>query len=248
MAYSKRETIMKYSALYFLLSLLAVSTTTKAVTITEIQGGVAVYADSVMASSGNYYDQNFVYDSNLTLQQNFASPINPAALSTAVTGSNLTTYAWTPEYNLSSGVDRAYIDLSFANNIYNGNGADLVLFFAGTGTNFKDGTSKTFQFSMDIGGVSLNGGGPFDVVATKTSDIYNDKFYASYAMIDLGLFGFDQTTALGDIRIYLDDKSMPALAALGAYNTSAIVPLPMSAVLFGSGLTLLSLFRRKRQA
>lgn len=220
---------------------------TQAVTITEIQDGVAIYADSVATSSGNYYDQNFVYDSSLTLEENFASPINSTALSTAVTGDNLTTYAWTPEYNLSSGVDRAYIDLNFANSIYNAEGADLILFFAGTGTTFKDGTSKTFQFSMDIGNIALNDGGLFDVVATTTSDIYNDKFYASYAMIDLDLFGFDQTTALGDIRIYLDDKSMPALAALGAYNTSA-VPLPMSAVLFGSGLTLLSLFRRKHKS
>ena len=239
---------MKHSIIYFIFSLLAVSANSQAATISEIQNGVAVYASSVVTSSGNYYDQDFVYDKSQSLEKNFDSPINSAALSTAATGGNLNTYAWTPEYNLSSGVDRAYIELSFANSIYNGEGADLVVFFAGTGTNFNDGTSKTYQFSVDIAGVALNNGGLFDVVSTTTADLYSDKFYASYALIDLDQFGFDQTTALGDIRLYLDDKSMPALAALGAYHVTA-VPLPMSSVLFGSGLIpLLSLLRRKKPA
>lgn len=211
----------------------------QAATIFEIQNGVSVYADSVTASSGDYYNQTFTGASDLV------NPINSGALAASVTGSNLNNYAWTPNFHLPT-TEQAYIDLSFSDDIFNGEGDDLVLFFAGTGTNFQDGHSEGYLFSIDVGIDGILDGENLGVTSSSTSSIYDNDFFASYATIDLGLLGFDPTTPLGDIRIYLGDSSMPALAALGAYHTEAVVvPLPLSSILFGSGLMLLSLFRRK---
>ncbi len=232
---------MKSSTLYSLLIFFSLLGNAQAATIYDIKDGVTVFASSVTSSTGDFYDDSFV---NFSI----TPPTSASALEATVTGSDLSTYAWTPNAHMPSNpaVSSAYIDLSFSQNIYNGNGADLVLFFAGTGTNFQNGTSETYKFSIDVGANGSQEGGLFDVIPTTTSDIYGDKFFASYAKINLDQFGFDRSTPLGDIRIILSDTSMPALAALGAYHESPmVVPLPLSSILFGSGLALLSLFRKK---
>jgi hypothetical protein len=253
---------MKHLPSYPLLAFLALFSNAQAVTITEIQDGVSVYANSVEHHSGKYFDQTFVYDDTLTINKNFSSPLSRNEINTAVTGSDLMTYAWTPDYNLPTGTGQndAYLDLRFATDIFNGDGADLVLFFAGTGTKFKTETPgefvfEPFQFSLDVGADGILetdafGATTFGVTTSETSDIYGGKFFASYAMIDLDNFvGFDTTTSLGDIRIYLGDGSMPALAAVGAYHTqAAVVPLPLPALLFSSGLLLLSWMGRRKTA
>jgi hypothetical protein len=236
---------MKHLPLYSLLALFALFSNAQAATIYDIQTGVSVYANTVTGHTGKYYyDQTYPVD--------LSSPITGNKIASAVTGGDLTSYAWSADSQMADGAKNAYIDLSFGSNvnIYNDDGADLVLFFAGTGTKFKNGDIKPFQFSIDVGGVSLKDNGLMGV--TSTTSVYNEndgiignEFFASYAMIDLDAFDFDQTIPLGDIRVYLGDSSMPALAALGAYHVTA-VPLPLSSVLFGSGLALLSLFRRKK--
>jgi hypothetical protein len=253
---------MKHLPSYSLLAFLALFNNAQAVTITEIQGSVSVYANSVEHHSGKYFDQTFVYDDTLTINENFSSPLSRNEINTAVTGSDLMTYAWTPDYNLPTGTRQndAYLDLRFANNIFNGDGADLVLFFAGTGTKFNTATPgefvfEPFQFSLDVGADGILesdafGATTFGVTTSETSDIYGGKFFASYAMIDLdNIAGFDKTTPLGDIRIYLGDGSMPALAAVGAYHTqTAVVPLPLPIILFSSGLALLGWIGRRKAA
>ena len=230
---------MKHLHLYSL-ALLILFGNVQAATIFEIQSDVAVYASSVEDKTGDYYDQTFTdFASSTALTKN--------QLAADVTGSDLTKYAWTPNANLSNPVGNSYIDLAFSGNIYNGIGDDLVLFFAGTGTTFKDGHAEPYLFSVDIGAddtiEALNQG----VITSSTSDIYGDLFFASYAMIDLDDYGFDQQTPLGTIRLHLGDTSMPALAALGAYHTTAVVPLPLPVILFSSGLALLGwIGRRKR--
>lgn len=255
---------MKYFPLYFLLILFSLLNTARAATILEIQSGVSTYADSVDNKSGDYYDQTFV---NFT-----TSPaITKSTLSASVTGSDLTNYAWTPDAHMPTGPADAYIDLSFAGSIYNGLGNDLVLFFAGNGTTFQDGRYEDYQFSLDIGANGFIDTGLLSV--TDSTSFYNTNgilenlpagitpdtiteqqktdlgvsFFASYALIDLDALGFDQTTPLGDIRIYMDGSSMPALAATGAYHT-AVVPLPIPAILFSSGLALLGLVGRRKVA
>lgn len=235
---------MKSLTFYSLLLLFSLLGNAQAATIYDIKNGVTVFASSVTGSAGDFYDDSFVNFST-------TSPTNASALEATVTGSDLSTYAWTPNAHMPSNpvVSSAYIDLSFSQNIYNGNGADLVLFFAGTGTTFINSPPETYKFSIDVGANGSQEGGLFDVIPTTTSDVYGGDFFASYAKINLDQFGFDRSTALGDIRIILSDSSMPALAALGAYHVSPMaVPLPLSSVLFASGLALLSLFRKKIKA
>lgn len=233
---------MKSTTLYSLLIFFSLLGNAQAATIYDIKNGVTVFSSSVTGSAGDFYDDSFV---------NFSDTPPTSALAATVTGSDLSTYAWTPNAHMPSNpaVSSAYIDLSFSQNIYNGNGADLVLFFAGTGTTFKNSPPETYKFSIDVGANGSQEGGLFDVIPTTTSDIYDGDFFASYAKINLDQFGFNRSTALGDIRIILSDTSMPALAALGAYHISPmVVPLPLSSVLFVSGLALLSLFRKKIKA
>jgi len=220
-----------------LLSLSAVFANAQAATIFEIQSGVTIYADEAVDKKGVYYDQTFVsFDSS--------SPATLNELSTNLSGSDLTKYAWTPNAHLPSDklpevnpVGNSYIDLAFAQNVYNNEGADLVLFFAGTGTNLSSGTYP-YQFSVDVGADGSIDAANLGVTTSTTSDIYDDKFFASYAIIDLDDYGYAQYATLGDIRLHLGDISMPALAAVGAYHVTA-VPLPLPIVLFASGLTLL---------
>lgn len=235
----------------------------QAATIFEIQNDVSIYASDTVGHSGQYYDQTFNGDIN-------SAPISGAEIKAAVTGNDLTKYVATFDYYIPTGPENAYIDLTFGSDLYNGEGYDLVLFFAGNSSITSDGV-QDFLFSIDVGADESIEGGLIGV--TDSTTFYNtsgilknlpagmtaesmteaDKtaldvaFFASYALIDLDNFDFDQTTPLGDIRLYLGDKSIPTLSGLGAYHTSApvVVPLPLSSVLFGSGLMLLSLFRRK---
>jgi len=238
---------MKYVLILSLLALLNLFNHAQAVTIDVIQQDVAYYAKNVTDNAGDYYDQSFVYDSSLTPEKNFTSPILDSELAAAVTGSDLTTYARTPDANLSTDpnyTNASYIDLSFGKTVraFNGEGTDLVLFFAGNATTFQNGDVENFLFSFETTGFKSE---LLGVTTSDTSDIYNYDFFASYALIDLSDFGFEANASIGNFRIYMGDTSMPALAALGAYNAT-VVPLPFSAVLFGSGLALLSLFRRKK--
>jgi len=260
---------MKNLTLSTLSMIIGLFSNVQAATIFEIQDGVSIYANDTAGHSGQYYDQTFNGDVN-------SPPISGADIKAAVTGNDLTKYARTFDYHIPTGPDNAYIDLTFGSDIYNGEGDDLVLFFAGNATVLSSGL-QDYLFSIDVGadgsiegsidgtieggqmGVTdsttfyntsgvlenLPAGITADTITVEQKALYKVDFFASYALIDLDTFGFDQTTPLGDIRIYLGDKSIPALSGLGAYHLTA-VPLPLSSVLFGSGLALLSLFRRKK--
>jgi len=253
---------MKLSAPALIISFFSLLNTAQAATIADIQSSVSAYANTVSASSGNFYNEAFT---------SLASPITAPALSNAVTGNNLTTYAWTPDAHIPTGPSNAYIDLTFSSPIYNGVGADLVLFFAGNATTFQDGSFQHFSFSIGSPGGEIVQSAPLGVTSstsyydnngqinnalsgiTATNITQQQKldlnlaFFASYAYIDLDTLGYNQQTALDTVRIYLGHSSMPALAGAGTIHVSP-VPLPLSMVLFSSGLALLSFFGRKKNA
>lgn len=234
---------MKYILILSLVAITNLYTNAQAALISDIQAGVEAYATDVTGSNGAYFDQTFVTPGD------YSSPATDEEVAAAVTGGDLTSYVRTFDANLFSTTEYLndrYIDLSFGNIApLNGVGADIVLFFAGNATKFLDGHIEKYLFAVESGGVKSD---LLGVTTSGTSDIYNNKFYASYALIDLSDFGYADNAAIDDLRIYLGDSSMPSLAAAGAYNTATVVPLPLSSVLFGSGLAVLSLFRRKHKA
>ncbi len=232
---------------FFYLTVFFLFSNVQAATIYEIQSGVSIYADTLEDKTGVYFDQTFKDFTS-------SSPLTRYELAADVTGSDLTSYAWTPNAHLPSTklsginpVGNSYVDLGFNGKIYNGDGDDLVLFFAGNGTSLSTGIVP-YLFSLDIGADGSIEVSNSEVITDKSSDIYGGAFYASYAVIDLDEYGFDRSTPLGDIRIHLGDNSMPALAALGAYHTTAVVPLPLPIILFSSGLAFLGWIGRRKSA
>lgn len=236
---------MKYLHFCYL-TLFLLYSNAQAATIYDIKNGVSVFSDTYGGSTGVYFDQTF---------SDFAtsSPLSNSELAADITGGDLTNYAWTPNAHLPSSklpginpVNNSYVDLGFSGGIYNGDGADLVLFFAGNGTSLSTGIEE-YAFSLDIGANGSIEIADSSVITSTSSDLYGDAFYASYAIIDLDGYGFDQSTPLGDIRVHLGDSSMPALAALGAYHTTAVVPLPLPVILFSSGLACLGWIGRRKK-
>ena len=197
--------------------------------------------------------------------------LNNASLADVVTSNPAT-------YTLSPFRETAYIDLGFRGfDIYNGVGNDLVIFIVGNTTSFGldifdiNGTRvntgvynvATPTFAND--GSNLNFG---DTVLDKdgnwlcvngTDNFCTDGAALSAVFIDLedSIAG---DVALGSIRIFLGNDFnginpvtgnpvRPRFSLAGGFHTEAtVVPLPLSAVLFSSGLALLGWAGRKKTA
>jgi len=163
------------------------------------------------------------------------------------------------DYVLSPYKDSAYLDLGFAGyDIYNGAGNDLVVFMVGNAT--------TFGLDVfDQSGALINSG-IYDVLADGSNTVYDNDgnwlcaggtdalctggYALSAIFIDLDS-SIAGDVALGNIRINLgddfNDPSSPSFSLAGGFHTEAtVVPLPLSAVLFSSGLALLGWAGRKK--
>lgn len=179
-------------------------------------------------SNACFYNQN---------SGNNLATINDAQLESDITDSLVTTYIVSTQ--------PSYIDLAFSNvDIYNGDGADLVFLFAG----------NSFSFQFDL----LDGSGPniFDVTpddAVVESDgtrwLINGALLSA-VFVDLDDFGYAKDIPLGTFRLNMGDQlGTPFLAMAGGFHTQvAVVPLPLSIVLFTSGLGVLGFFSRRCKA
>lgn len=183
--------------------------------------------------------------------------LNNAELAAAVT-SNPANYVLSP-YR-----DSTYIDLGFNGyDIYNGGGDDLVVFIVGNST--------TFGLDVfDTSGSMVNSA-VYDVPADGSSTVFDndgnwlcvngtdDQCTGGAALSAIFIDLEDSIAgdvALGSIRILLGedyngnydgDIIRPRFSLAGGFHTEAtVVPVPMSIVLFGSGLSLLGWIGRKR--
>ena len=195
--------------------------------------------------------------------------LNNAGLADVVTSNPAT-------YTLSPFRDTAHIDLGFNGyDIYNGVGNDLVVFIVGNTTSFElevfdiNGTlvnsgvynvaTPTFASdgsNLDFGDTVLDNNGNW-LCVNGIDDFCTDGAALSAIFIDLedSIAG---DVALGSIRLFLGedynginpgngDPIRPRLSLAGGFHTEAtVVPLPLSAVLFSSGLALLGWLGRRK--
>jgi len=265
----KQQHILNFSLLALVLTLLSGTAHAAAISVGNING--INVANKVIGTSSLAGCESAQTQANC----DFLTPgpttyLNNAGVTSVVTN-NPQTYLLSPYRN------SAYIDLGFNGfNLYNGDGNDLVVFIVGHSTSFKldvftdasidpfystvynvatpvfDNTQNIFTNTGDMvfdnNGNWLCAGGTAGTCAGGTS--------ISAAFFDLGnSIGGD--IALSKIRITLGenyngaDGTRPRFSLAGGFHTSpTVVPLPLSVVLFSSGLALLGLTgrRKRRQA
>lgn len=155
-----------------------------------------------------------------------------------------TTGLVTSDYRTSvkSSESDAYLDLGFSNNVVNGAGNDLILFFIGNTTSFGLEVFDTSGQSMftssyiidapiipDFGDAVRVPADPVDLL------VLVDGWQLSAILIDLG--EASEGAAIGNLHLTVENSNF-SLAG-GFHTQAAVVPLPLPVVLFSSGLALL---------
>ena len=158
-----------------------------------------------------------------------------------ITDGNATTYVY------SNGAN-ARIDLDFGTHVYNGAGFDISIFFVGGGQQ-----GHSFGLSLPDNPDAYPDMMHFD--SSSHADYEHTGFnltgtgYSIFRMdIDLDEYGSLGGAPIGALSLDIAYKSaVPSL--VGAYHLqpSAVVPIPLPAVLFGSGLALLGLIGRRNR-
>jgi len=178
----------------------------------------------------------------------------PIGAETAITDPSTTSYVY-------SGSNPAYIDMAFSDGsntvtLADGDGIDLSVFLV-------DSAPHLFTLSLFEGG-GLLGSQSFDSTShspvTYTGacvDRNGDNMCLDKDPDDYPIWALDidfATFGIGDAAVDTIRMELPGLSAvpslLGAYNlhagNSAVVPLPLPALLFISGLGVLGFFGRRK--
>ena len=157
----------------------------------------------------------------------------------------------------------AFIDLTFTDTVVNGSGNDLVLFFIGNTTSFgldvydingslinsDNYTIATPTFDtvnstvLDFGDTIRDSNG--DWLCINSTDLACAGGYALSAI----LFDFGEEfegTEIGSLHLTLENSNFSL--ASGFHTQATVVPLPLSVVLFSSGLALLGWAGRRKAA
>jgi hypothetical protein len=194
------------------------------------------FADNALADqasgSGSFLNWDPAYDN---------TGINPAQLSHDMTDDSAATYV----FGTSEG---AYIDLSFNNvSVYDGDGADLAVFFVGSGGHTGDLTL------LDASGGSIAFGAlQYTGFAVEELFDYGNDGVVDYSPIYVGYFDLaDVALAPGagvqNFRLNIGDGgAVPSLMAAINTTPTSPVPIPGSVMLLMSGLAALGMISRRR--
>ena len=207
---------------------------------------VTAYADEFLGSSGNFLTSG-------------KTPVSEAELATIVT-SDITTFAYTNDTEAS-------FDLGFGSNttVTTGSGVDLVIFTAGNGYNFGLEVYGTESDTAPISDLRYI----VDIYPTYDPTLIdsngdplciNDTLPCPVVLsgTNIDLLGIADGTEISFIRVLLGSSSLyadptlpngPSLPnfTLARAEHATVVPLPLPAVLFSSGLLLLSWVGRRKK-
>lgn len=154
----------------------------------------------------------------------------------------------------SSSGNNSSFDLGFAGfDLYNGIGNDLVIFIVGNGSNFgldvfdtNEMKISSASYSVSIDNTVFDNAGNWLCVGCSDNLSTND-YALSAIFVDFG------DSIAGDVklkRLHISLKNS-AFSLAGGFHTQATltsVPLPLPALLFSSGLVLLTWAGRKKTA
>jgi len=196
------------------------------------------------------------------VQATYVGFSNTAGSSTALTGTEIQSLiSSNPEAAIygANSTDYSVIDLGFGDNTaITGTGADLVIFSLWSGYNYSFGLNAYDSTGTLLSGYNYNvndnsifsvcANGSCPTVVTTSINLYDnnaielaDELELGYIRLFIGGDLYNGST--GGIDAYSN------ISLAGAFNVkTAVVPLPLSVVLFGSGLALLGWTGRKKKA
>lgn len=229
----------------------AQAATIKVGSINDIQ-----VADVLTASSNNLACESSSTAANCDFEQTFhaGTYLSNTALSSLVTSDYRTSVKSPVESN-------AFLDLSFSNTMYGGEGNDLVLFFIGNTTSFgldvfdmqNNDLMSTGTYTIETTDAVFNDDGSWLCISANATDSQCSAGYPLSAIfIDFGA-AYDGVE-IGNIHLTLGDgfndvgSSNFSLAGGFHGQAAAVVPLPLPIVLFSSGLAMLGWFGRRKAA
>ena len=217
-------------------------------------------ADQFVGSSSSAACEANQIAANCDFIQTFTSTyLNDEMLST-ITTSDFSTSVKSPS------TSNAYIDLAFSNDMFNGAGDDLVLFFVGNSTAFnidvfaKDDNvnsifseTRTINMTTDLAPMTTNLGTGWICISAPDQPCSNIGLSALFFDLGDNLAG---DLAIGRLRISFGDgftegTTSSNFSLAGGFHNEAIiseVPLPLPAVLFGSGLALIGWVGRRKNS
>lgn len=257
------------------LGLLLLSVSTQATTITVGTIENIIIADKFIDASSSPDCESVQNAANCDfLKTNPTTTyLNDAGIAEVVT-SNPASYVLSPNVTEDPNRNSAYIDLGFNDgNVVTGDGNDLVIFIVGHTTSFGINAFDEDNNSLFNGLLTYNVPTPvFDdineVFTERGDTVFNpDGTWSCIAGavdtcadgtgLSAAFFDFGDTVAnnteIARIRILLgedyngSDGTRPRFSLAGGFHTQAtVVPLPLSVVLFSSGLALLGWFGRRK--
>lgn len=263
----KQLHILNFGLLALVLTLFSSTAHTAAISIGTIND--INIANNLIGTSSSAACESAQTQANCDfLTPNPTTYLNDAGVASVVT-SNPANYLLSPFRN------SAYIDLGFNGfDLFNGDGNDLVVFIVGHSTSFKldvftDASTDPFYSSVydvatpvfdntqniftDTGDMVFDNNGNW-LCAGGAPGTCTDGTSLSAAFFDLGN-SIAGDIALSKIRITLGedyngaDGTRPRFSLAGGFHTNAtVVPLPLSVVLFSSGLALLGLTGRRKRS
>lgn len=201
-------------------------------------------ADMLLGSSNN----NCIGNSNGNCHFTNSNDVllTDAELASVITG-NEANYAVN-----SAAENNAYFELGFNGfNTFNGEGNDLVVFIVGNGSSFgldvystDDVLLSTDTYSVGVEDTVFNDLGQWLCVGNEQHQCPNG-YALSAVFIDFGN-SFAGDVALGKLHFSLNGSAFSLAGGFHTQASATVVPLPLPAVLFSSGLLLLSWVGRRK--